>query len=193
MKKKEDLRIIKTKTNLYRGLMELMKNKTFEEIKVSEICSQSLINRSTFYDHFTDKYELLQSLIEDLKEELIECLVVNIKSDELKDYYMELIKVLLEHIDNNKEIYSAVVKINSNSIARDMMTYSILDSVSKEIDENFTNSSKIPTKLMVLFYTSGITNVIIESLNDPNNFDKDQLYQIINALIPNQVLLEPKK
>ena len=193
MKKKEDLRIIKTKTNLYKGLMELMKSKTFEEIKVSEICSQSLINRSTFYDHFTDKYELLQSLIEDLKEELIECLVVNIKSDELKDYYMELIKVLLEHIDKNKEIYSAVVKINSNSIARDMMTYSILDSVSKEIDENFTNSSKIPTKLMVLFYTSGITNVIIESLKDPNNFDKDQLYQIINLLIPNQDLLEPKK
>lgn len=193
MKKKEDLRIIKTKNNLYRGLLELMKDKTFEEIKVSEICNQSLVNRSTFYDHFTDKYELLQSLIEDLKNELTECLVVSIKSDELKDYYMELIKVLLEHIDKNKDIYSSVIKINSNSIARDMMTNSILDSVSKEIDENFTNNSKVPTKLIVLFYTSGIINVILESLSDPNNFDTNNLCQIIDKLIPNQYLIEAKK
>ena len=29
-----------------------------------------MINRSTFYDHFNDKYELLQSLMEDLKESM---------------------------------------------------------------------------------------------------------------------------
>ena len=52
--------------------MELMKDQTFEEIKVSDICNKSMINRSTFYDHFNDKYELLQSLMEDLKEELEE-------------------------------------------------------------------------------------------------------------------------
>ena len=57
MKKKEDLRVVKTKANLYRGLMELMKDQTFEEIKVSDICNKSMINRSTFYDHFNDKYE----------------------------------------------------------------------------------------------------------------------------------------
>ena len=48
MKKKEDLRVVKTKANLYRGLMELMKDQTFEEIKVSDICNKSMINRSTF-------------------------------------------------------------------------------------------------------------------------------------------------
>ena len=68
MMKKEDLRVIKTKANLYRGLIDLMKDNPFEEIKVSDICNKSMINRSTFYDHFNDKYELLQSLIDDLKE-----------------------------------------------------------------------------------------------------------------------------
>ena len=71
MSKKEDLRVTKTKMNLYEALMKLMKEKTFEEIKVSDICNVALTNRSTFYDHFADKYELLDSLINDLEKDLI--------------------------------------------------------------------------------------------------------------------------
>ena len=39
-----------------------MKNKSFEEIKVSDICKEAHINRSTFYNNFNDKYDLLFSL-----------------------------------------------------------------------------------------------------------------------------------
>lgn len=185
MKKKEDLRILKTKASLYRALMSLMKKKTFEDIKISEICSTSLINRSTFYDHFSDKYELIQSLMEDMREELIESLDINIKTDNIKEYYMELIKVLLDHIEDNKDIYSAMIKINSNSIARDMMTDAIISSATKEIDNKFINQTDIPTKTIVLFYANGIINVIIEELNNSKNFDKNKLLFVINELIPN--------
>ena len=54
--KKQDLRIMKTKKALYQSLIQLMKEKTFEEIRVSDICELALINRSTFYAHFDDKY-----------------------------------------------------------------------------------------------------------------------------------------
>ena len=60
---KNDLRVIKTKKNLYEALITLMKEKTFEEIKVADICKKALINRSTFYNHYQDKYELLYELI----------------------------------------------------------------------------------------------------------------------------------
>ena len=67
MEKKTDLRIIKTKKVIYEALIDLMKEKTFEEIKVSDICNKALINRSTFYAHYEDKYELLVEFINDLK------------------------------------------------------------------------------------------------------------------------------
>ena len=184
MKKKEDLRILKTKASLYRGLMTLMKKKHFEDIKISEICSISLINRSTFYDHFNDKYELIQSLMNDMKNELTLSLNLNIKSDNIKDYYIEVIRILLEHIDDNKNIYVSVSKINSNSIARDMMTDAVIDSVTKEIDTNFINESNISTKSIVLFYASGVINVIIDNLNNSKNFDKDSILNIVEQLLP---------
>ena len=68
MDKKEDLRVIKTKKSLYDGLIMMMKDKPFEEIKVSDICKVALTNRSTFYDHFNDKYELLYALMKDLED-----------------------------------------------------------------------------------------------------------------------------
>ena len=152
MKKKEDLRVVKTKANLYRGLMELMKDQTFEEIKVSDICNKSMINRSTFYDHFNDKYELLQSLMEDLKEELEEKIKVEKEIHSIREYYIETINLLLTHITENISIYSSVIKNNSNSIAHDMMINTILNSVTKYINENYINESNIPTERIVLFY-----------------------------------------
>lgn len=47
MKDKTDLRVIKTRNVLYKALIDLMKEKLFEEIKVSDICNKALVNRST--------------------------------------------------------------------------------------------------------------------------------------------------
>ena len=64
MNNKTDLRIVKTKKILFETLIKLMKQKNFEKIKISDICEESLINRSTFYAHYEDKYDLLIELVE---------------------------------------------------------------------------------------------------------------------------------
>ena len=61
--KKQDLRVVKTKRLLYDTLIDLMKEMPFEEIKVSDICNRALINRSTFYSHYTDKYDLFKKYV----------------------------------------------------------------------------------------------------------------------------------
>lgn len=183
MNKKEDLRIVKTKASLYRALIDIMKRKPFEDIRVSEICKKSLINRSTFYDHFNDKNELLFAMIQDMKNELKENLVLEEKHETIKESAMQILKALLNHIDKNKKLYSSVVKINENSIAKDMMVNTLLEMVTKEIDKNFNNNTTIPTKTMVLFYASGVISIVTEALKDPNTFNPDELYDIIDGLI----------
>ncbi len=193
MKKKEDLRITKTKASLYRGLMELMREHPFEEIKVSEICSISLINRSTFYDHFNDKYELLEALINDMKKDLIESLIIDKTITTIKDYFLEAMVLILNHIEKNKDIYSSIVKINSNSIARDMINDVLLNSVISEFNDHVINHSNIPTRSLILFYASGVANIINDSLLEPNTFDKSKIYSILDSLIPNLDFIEYKK
>jgi len=195
MQKKEDLRIRKTKANLYKGLLQLMEEKTFEEIKVTDICNISLINRSTFYDHFNDKYELLAALIEDLKKELITHLEVKKEVTSLKEYYLELIKLLIDYIEKNKNVYSSIsiVKKNNNSIAYDMMLDAAQEAVSIHLKENYLNTSNVPTELIALFYVSGVTKVCTESVKEPNKFNPDELLNYLEKLIPDLPYLKPVK
>ena len=51
-------------------VFELLNDYHFDEITVQKICDAAEINRSTFYRYFQDKYDLLYSLTEYMKEAL---------------------------------------------------------------------------------------------------------------------------
>ena len=139
MEKKKDLRVIKTKKMIYTALVELMKEKTFEEIKVSDICEKALINRSTFYAHYEDKYELLIDFIKDLKVEFSQKLENN-KVLNIKEYYLELIKLFLNHVEDKKDIYSSIMIHNRNSIMMDILLSAINDDILKRISKENSRS-----------------------------------------------------
>jgi AcrR family transcriptional regulator len=58
-----DPRIRRTRQLLHRAFEELLAEKTFEEITVHDIAERSTVNRATFYDHFPDKFGLLEDII----------------------------------------------------------------------------------------------------------------------------------
>ena len=58
-----DPRIKRTRQLLHRAFHELLAEKTFEEITVHDIAERSMVNRATFYDHFPDKFALLEDII----------------------------------------------------------------------------------------------------------------------------------
>ena len=181
----EDLRIIKTKKNLYDSLMKLMSVKEFEDIKVSDICSLALINRSTFYAHFNDKYELLNSFIYDLKKDLQEQISNSEKIDNLKNYYINMITVFLDHIDKNIKIYSMIVKNNSNSIVMDMISNTLFEDIDKNL--KLVKKSDIPSSFVSDFYTGAILNVGINYLKDPKQYKKEKIVAYLNKLLPDDI------
>lgn len=83
-----------------------MKDKTFEEIKVSDICKKALINRSIFYSHYNDKYELLVDFINVLKEEFVNELNSNNENLNTREFFINLIGLFLNHIESKKDVYS---------------------------------------------------------------------------------------
>jgi AcrR family transcriptional regulator len=58
-----DPRIRRTRKLLQGALATLMRTKSFDEISVQDITEAATVNRATFYDHYTDKYALLDALI----------------------------------------------------------------------------------------------------------------------------------
>jgi AcrR family transcriptional regulator len=63
--KKEDLRIIKTKQAIKDSFIELVKEKGYNKVSVTDIVNKANINRNTFYLHYEDKEDLIKQLLND--------------------------------------------------------------------------------------------------------------------------------
>lgn len=64
-----DRRVRKTRGLLRQALVRLMREKSIQDITVKELCAACDINRGTFYLHYTDVYQLLHSIEDDLMVE----------------------------------------------------------------------------------------------------------------------------
>ena len=184
MNKKDDLRVIKTRKLIYQTLLDLMKEKTFEEIKVSDICSKAMINRSTFYAHYEDKYELLVDFLSNLKEEFARELSESCKENlSIREYYIRLISLFLDHIDSKRDVYNSIMVNNRSSIMMDILLSVVNDDILKRFKENDINL-KVPTEVISKFYLGGVINIGMEWLSNSNKYTKEEILDYLKLLIP---------
>ncbi len=58
-----DPRIRRTRALLQQALGKLLEIKEFDKISVQDIAAAASLNRATFYDHYTDKFSLLECMV----------------------------------------------------------------------------------------------------------------------------------
>ena len=68
----EDLRVRKTITAIRKAFEELICEKDYERIKVSELCARSMVNKKTFYHYYPSLDALLAELQEEMSSEYVE-------------------------------------------------------------------------------------------------------------------------
>lgn len=103
MNQKENQRVRLTKQLLKKSLIALMKEKAFYQITVSDVCTLSELNRSTFYRHYNNVHDILLELENDLIESTKAC-IAEIDETAVKAASQPLNK-LLYYIKDNREIY----------------------------------------------------------------------------------------
>ena len=59
---KGNRRILYTKKAIKESLLKLLETNEIHQITVTDICKMADINRGTFYTHYKDAYDLLQSI-----------------------------------------------------------------------------------------------------------------------------------
>jgi len=68
--KKDDRRIRYTKRVIQESFVHLLSRKPIAKITVKEICEEADVNRSTFYAHYRDPYDLMQKIKQDVLVEI---------------------------------------------------------------------------------------------------------------------------
>ncbi|MCR5665641.1 MAG: TetR family transcriptional regulator [Eubacterium sp.] len=107
-----DLRIVKTRELIERAFLECLDEDTFQNMTVKKITAKARINRSTFYKHYQDKYDLKDRYVDQVLEEFTKSLDVTFLEEETlrKQDYHERLKESLVKMRQNKEIYQILWK-----------------------------------------------------------------------------------
>lgn len=98
-----DLRVQKTYLALIDAFENLLKEKEFEKISVTELCDTAMVRRPTFYSHFLDKYEFFTFFIKHKMNLIFDAVFKELdqkSSVEEYDFFILAFKQLLKQYDN---------------------------------------------------------------------------------------------
>lgn len=172
-----DLRIKKTHKLLVEALFKLLKEKPFEKIKLNEICEEAMIHKTTFYNHFEDKYDLLKFAITELQKNMLNQMN---DTDDFFNYYLNLAYIYMKHIKENKEFYYAVFFDEKNSICLDIF-YNLF---TKDIEDKLNKIyNKIPINYLSHFYFSGVFEVVREWFRKGMKEDEQEIVNYLKILL----------
>lgn len=199
-----DRRIVRTKKALRDALTELMKEKTFDEITVSDLTTRADINRGTFYLHYRDKYDLLEQseeeIIEGIKDIRNKKKLLTLEDIHTFDYMNEpipFVTELFEYLQDNADFMTVILGAKGNpafhiklkSVMRDIMAEGILMHLKE--DELF-----VPLGYLSAYAISAQLGVIQHWLDTGMKETPDKVSLIISRLVfgdPSTMYKEPKK
>jgi len=120
MNDKLDRRKKYTRRVLKESLVTLLAQKSISDITVKEVCEIADINRSTFYTHYSDHYDLLSKIEEEITEDMNQYL--HSYSYELEEESIQITQKILEYIIENKFMFQTLLnKEASPSFEKRMM------------------------------------------------------------------------
>ena len=102
---KLDRRVLHTRDTLGDALVELMKEKTFDDITVQDVLDRAGVGRSTFYAHYRDKQDLFLSDVEDF----LELMSTLLTRHSVSVRRVAPVAELFGHISDVRDFYSALV------------------------------------------------------------------------------------
>lgn len=154
MTDKNDRRSQRTRQLLSEALVQLIQEKDYSTITVSDIIERANVGRSTFYAHYQDKDDLLL----DQMDRVIESLSQN--SSDLQEFPYFPSLGFLQHVGGNHyELYKALVW----GPGMDLITKHLQKSLSQRVEQGLQNSGRdfeVPLPILASFITGSFLNLL---------------------------------
>ena len=101
---------------------------------------------------------------------------------------MELLKILIDHIDKKRDVYSAILSHNKNGIFVDFLIDVANRDLAKRLkDDQEVLKSTLPVDIITKFYLGGIINIGVDWIINPDKYKKEQILLYLDKLIPDKI------
>ena len=159
-----DRRVRRTRRALHDALLTLMIEKSYDAITVQDIIDRADVGRSTFYSHFIDKRDLLDSGFEDLNQLLAQPSTSKARG---REGILRFSLPLFEHAHAHQRLARALVARRGTSPVQDRLHRVLRDTIRAELDELVTQrQGALRADDLTVAYISGAFLAVISSWLD---------------------------
>ena len=157
---KEDRRIRRTKKLLKQALAQLMDEKDFKDITVKDITERADLNRGTFYLHYTDTYDILNKIEDEILKNIQNMIDQNIEKTNASDSVIPALKPIAEYIMENADICRCLINNKASVDFIEKFQNLIYDNCSDIIKRRHNVKDSKQNEFYLSFITLGIIGMV---------------------------------
>lgn len=182
----QDRRVRKTQTAIKDALIKLLEKKYFEEITIQEISDLADVNRSTFYTHYIDKYDLLDKMENEKIDEIRGFLESSKSDDELiisESQLKETMDFVINSIGEHLDFYKLMFNLGKDSNLHEKL-YELLTGHLNQVVNDNDKIGDIPFPYFMSYVSGAGLSLIRHWVEDEDRISKEALiqhfYEIVN-------------
>lgn len=159
---KIDPRVIRTRVLLRQALEQLVTEKSYSSLTISQVTAQAGLDRSTFYLH----YPGLHALLEDCARELFAEMRVNIYANKMTDYRSNpsvlepFVASVFHHLEEHHRFYKTMLGRQGDPYFRilfqDQLSELIFEPVSQRTS---SDQDSIQSNMTLRFFSAGFAGL----------------------------------
>jgi AcrR family transcriptional regulator len=175
MSERNDRRSQRTRHLLSNALVELIREKDYNTITVSDIIERADVGRSTFYAHYRDKDDLFVGEL----DRVIELLSGRIPGQDEIPYFPSL--ELFRHVGEEFELYKALVW----TPGIDLLIKHLQKSLSQRIEQGLQKSGKdydVPIPILASFIAGSFLTLLKWWLENKRIYSPEQMDETFKKL-----------
>jgi len=176
--KKTDRRTERTRHQVGGALVDLIKEKRFEEITVQNVVDRAHVGRSTFYSHFRDK----EDVFEQQWEQFIEMLAGQINWAKAGTDSFVPARFLFQHLQEAQTFYRSLLR----SRKTDAIFKSGVEHLSQRIEKTLKGNaakSSIPIRILSHFLASQLFILLKWWLDAGMPYSPESMDEIFHRLV----------
>lgn len=176
---KSEAKYHNTAIKMNEALFRLLDKKEFRDISILEICNEAGVNRSTFYAHYENTYDLLQETRDNFIRKCLDIYPMDERRADMQSARVETfvseryIVPYLKFVKEHSKFFKVFVN-NINDFNTDSFYQLLLEKLWIPSCESRGISDKTLITYMSKFYLNGMTAIVNEWIN--NDCEDDILF-----------------
>ena len=195
-KHKMDRRVQRTLQSLRTALLELIKEKDYDDISIEEITERADVGRTTFYLHYKDKEDLLMEEFSAIMYERAQVLseipfsvwMPVSEEDIKKNKTLQPLLLVFEHIRDNSELYYLLQKSTNSSKIFERIRNISADAIAKFVEtkaqtDPIPHLTEVPIDFLSAFFSGALLSVAGWWLKEDMRHSPEEVSNMFRSLI----------